>query len=55
MCEYLGYEVKQLKRVRIMNINLDVKLGEYRDFTYSELNTLNQLLSNSSKTFDKDL
>ena len=55
MCEYLGYEVKQLKRVRIMNIKLDVKVGEYRYFTYSELNTLNQLLSNSSKTFDKDL
>ena len=55
MCEYLGYEVKRLKRVRIMNINLDVKLGEYRDFTSSELNTLNQLLSNSSKTFDKGL
>ena len=55
MCEYLGYEVKKLKRVRIMNIKLDLKLGEYRDFTSSELNTLNQLLSNSSKTFDKDL
>lgn len=55
MCEYLGYEVKKLKRVRIMNIKLDVKLGEYRDFTSSELNTLNQLLSGSSKTFDRDL
>ena len=55
MCEYLGYEVKKLKRVRIMNIKLDLKLGEYRDFTSSELNTLNQLLANSSKTFDKDL
>jgi len=55
MCEYLGYEVKNLKRVRIMNIKLDLKVGEYRDFTSSELNTLNQLLANSSKTFDKDL
>ena len=55
MCEYLGYEVKKLKRVRIMNIKLDVKLGQYRDFTPSELNTLNQLLSGSSKTFDRDL
>ena len=55
MCEYLGYEVKKLKRVRIMNIKLDIKVGEYRDFTSSELNTLNQLLANSSKTFDKDL
>lgn len=55
MCEYLGYEVKNLKRVRIMNIKLNIKVGEYRDFTSSELNTLNQLLANSSKTFDKDL
>lgn len=55
MCEYLGYEVKKLKRVRIMNIKLDVKLGEYRDFTSAELKTLNQLLSRSSKTFDRDL
>ena len=52
MCEYLGYEVKKLKRVRIMNIKLDVKLGEYRSFKASELNTLNQLLANSAKTFD---
>ena len=35
MCEYLGYEVKQLKRIRIMNIKLDVKIGEYRPFTAS--------------------
>ena len=55
MCEYLGYEVKKLKRVRIMNIKLDVKLGEYRDFKASELNTLNQLLTKSSKTFDEEL
>ncbi len=54
MCEYLGYDVKKLKRVRIMNIKLDVKVGEYRDFTSSELNTLTQLLSNSSKTFNAD-
>ena len=52
MCEYLGYEVKQLKRIRIMNIKLDVKLGEYRSVTSSELKQLNQLLKNSSKTVD---
>lgn len=54
MCEHLGYEVKQLRRIRIMNIKLDVKQGEYRHFTGSELNTLNQLLTNSSKTVDGD-
>ena len=52
MCEYLGYEVKQLKRIRIMNIKLDLKLGKHRSFTVAELNTLNQLLTNSSKTTD---
>lgn len=52
MSEYLGYEVKKLKRVRIMNIKLDVKLGEYRSFTSLELKTINQLVSNSIKTFD---
>ncbi len=30
MCEYLGYEVKKLKRVRIMNIKLESKIGTYK-------------------------
>ena len=54
MCEYLGYEVKKLKRVRIMNIKLDINTGEYRLFTASELNQLNQLLQHSAKTYDED-
>ena len=52
MCESLGYRVKSLKRVRIMNINLDVPTGKYREFTKEELLELNKLLENSSKTFD---
>ena len=52
MCEYLGYRVKSLKRVRIMNIKLDVSIGEYREFTKEELLELNELLENSSKTYD---
>ena len=52
MCECLGYEVKQLKRIRIMNIKLDIKVGKHRRFTAAELNTINQLLTNSSKTTD---
>ncbi len=52
MCESLGYKVKSLKRVRIMNINLDVATGKYREFTKEELSELNKLLENSSKTFD---
>lgn len=51
MCEYLDYEVKTLKRVRIMNITLDVPVGEYREFTQKEITELNKLLEDSSKTF----
>ena len=52
MCESLGFKVKSLKRVRIMNIKLDVSTGEYREFTKEELFELNELLKNSSKTYD---
>lgn len=52
MCEYFGYRVISLKRIRIMNIKLDLKVGEYRYFTNSELNTINQLIANSSKTHE---
>ena len=52
MCQTLGYRVKSLKRVRIMNIKLDVPTGKYREFTKEELLELNFLLENSSKTFD---
>ena len=52
MCEALGYKVKKLKRVRIMNIKLDLPTGKYREFTQKELKDLNELLKNSSKTFD---
>ena len=50
MCEFLNYRVKDLKRIRIMNIKLDVKVGKWRYFKPDELNTLNQLLNESSKT-----
>ena len=52
MCEALGYRVKSLKRVRIMNIKLDVPIGKYREFTKEELLEINKLLEKSSKTFD---
>ena len=51
MCESLGYRVTSLKRVRIMNIKLDVPIGKYREFTKEELMELNRILENSSKTF----
>lgn len=50
MCEYLGYRVRSLKRVRIMNVKLDLKVGKWRYLKPDELNTLHQLLSQSSKT-----
>lgn len=51
MCEFLGYEVIKLKRIRIMNIKLDLPLGKWRDLTDEELSALNNLLEDSSKTF----
>jgi 23S rRNA pseudouridine2604 synthase len=50
MCEYLNYEVKKLKRIRIMNIVLDVPKGKWRDLTSKELNEINRLIEGSSKT-----
>lgn len=52
MCEYLGYHVQQLKRVRIMNIHLDLPNGKYREMTKEEFRELNNLLADSSKTID---
>jgi len=52
MCEYLTYEVQTLKRVRIMNIKLDVPVGEYREFTPEEFSKLNTLLKDSTKNYE---
>lgn len=51
MCEYLNYDVQTLKRVRIMNIKLDIPLGTYRELTTEEFKTLSELISDSKKTF----
>ena len=51
MCESLGYRVMSLKRVRIMNIKLDVPSGKYREFTKEELIQLKGLLEKSAKTY----
>ena len=50
MCEYLDYRVKKLKRIRIMNVKLDMPLGKWRDLTPDELKEINRLISDSSKT-----
>lgn len=50
MCEQLDYKVAKLKRVRIMNIQLDLEVGKWRYFSEIELNQMNELLGESSKT-----
>ncbi|RIA08947.1 23S rRNA pseudouridine2604 synthase [Flavobacteriaceae bacterium MAR_2010_72] len=51
MCEYLDYEVQTLKRVRIMNIELDMPVGQYRELTSAEFKELEKLLEHSTNTF----
>ena len=49
MCEALGYQVKYLVRVRVMNIRLgSLREGEYRKVTDEELEELYGLLADSS-------
>lgn len=50
MCEHLGYEVITLKRIRIMNVSLDVPVGQWRYLTEAELQTINKDVGDSSKT-----
>lgn len=52
MCNYFDYEVTALKRIRIMNIKLDVPNGKYRPLSDNEMEQLNALLIDSHKTFD---
>ena len=52
MCESLGYRVQSLKRIRIMNIKLDIPTGQYREFSEEELLELRRLLENSSKAIN---
>ncbi|XCP86453.1 pseudouridine synthase [Roseburia hominis] len=57
MCEALGYQVKSLLRVRVMNIELgDLKPGEYRNLTDQELNELyNGIKDSSNETLYKKI
>ena len=40
MCEVLGYRVTKLKRVRIMDIHLNIRVGEYRNLNNEEIGQL---------------
>ena len=54
MCEYFGYDVVKLVRVRVMNIELgQLKAGRYRDITRRERDELMAVLS-ESRLEDKD-
>lgn len=49
MCEYLGYKVTQLQRVRVMNIELgNLRPGEYRKVSEAEIAELYEMIKDSS-------
>lgn len=51
MCEYLGYHVTKLKRVRIMNVTLqNLPTGKWRDLTPVEMKEINEAVAHSVKT-----
>ena len=52
MCEHLDYRVVKLKRTRIMNVSLDIPVGQWRNLTDEEIKEINRLVSYSSKTHD---
>ena len=50
MCSALGYSVKRLQRIRIMNIKLgNLKVGQWRDLTDKERTELFKLLNYTPK------
>lgn len=52
MCEHLDYRVTKLKRIRIMNVSLDVPVGKWRYITPDELKEIHRLVASSAKTHD---
>jgi 23S rRNA pseudouridine2604 synthase len=55
MCEFLDYKVTTLKRVRIMNITLDVPVGKWRHLTDAEVQGILDLSAASTKTQEGSL
>jgi 23S rRNA pseudouridine2604 synthase len=53
MCEYLGYKVVELTRVRIMNVTLDLPIGKWRYLNPAEIDKLNSMVAESTKTDEK--
>ena len=53
MCEYFGYQVTSLKRIRIMNLTVDgLAPGAYREITETEKKKLEEMLT--SKQGDRE-
>ena len=51
MCQYLGYDVVRLKRIRIMNVQLGkLKVGAWRPLSPAEINQIQERVTHSSKT-----
>jgi len=54
MCDYLGFEVTRLERIRIMNISLKkLPLGDWRDLTTAEVNGVLVLVESSHSENNK--
>lgn len=49
MCEFLDYRVSKLKRIRIMNIKLDVPVGQWRYLNEDEVMVIKSMVANSTK------
>jgi 23S rRNA pseudouridine2604 synthase len=49
MCEHFGYHVRTLRRVRIMNVTLDVPLGRWRYLSDREVKDIQKMVDRSSK------
>lgn len=51
MCEYLGFKVTSLKRIRIMNVSLDnLPTGKWRYLSDKEISTILNLTKDSTST-----
>jgi len=54
MCEFLGYEVRKLERIRIMNIGLKgLPPGDWRELTQEEVDVIYSMVEDSSSEDEK--
>ncbi len=54
MCEYLGYRVRRLERIKMMNLEIRrLRLGEWRYLKKAEIEELKYLIRESSGTMEQ--